>query len=106
MPAPGTPSPRKPASKPEIRPATGINPATGEDIFLPTWASKISYYLRSRVTVTLLLTGLGFFGAKIGFQAEEAEVRQIVDSVDGIVLAVGWLLALIFNIRRRWTPPQ
>ena len=106
MPVPGTQPPAKPRSGPQIKPATGINPSTGEEIFLPTWAAKASYYLRSRVTITLLVTALTFFGAKVGFQPDEAETKQLVANLDGIVLGVGWLLALIFNVRRRWQPPS
>lgn len=105
MPAPGSTPPAKHRTSPQIKPATGINPSTGEEIFLPTWAAKASYYLRSRVTITLLVTGLTFFGAKVGFQPDEEEAKQLVNSLDGIVLGVGWLLALIFNVRRRWQPP-
>ena len=105
MPAPGTTPPKK-RVEPQIKPATGINPSTGEDIELPSWASKVSYYLRSRTTVTLIATAFVFFGAKVGFQPDEAETKQLIDNLDGIVLGVGWLLALVFNIKRRWTPPQ
>jgi hypothetical protein len=104
MPAPGTTPPKK-RVEPQVRPATGINPSTGEDIELPTWAAQASYYLRSRTTVTLIGTALLFFGAKIGFQPDEEETKQLVSSLDTIVVATGWFLALFFNIRRRWTPP-
>lgn len=105
MPAPGTPPPAKRRVDPQIRPATGVNPSTGEEIVLPTWAAQASYYLRSRTTVTLLATALALLGAKIGFAPDEAETRQLVSSLDSVVLAIGWLLALFFNIRRRWQPP-
>ena len=106
MPAPGhTPPPKKRVEN-QIKPATGINPSTGEEIELPTWAAQASYYLRSRTTVTLIATALMFFGAKIGFQPDEEETKQLVSSLDSVILAVGWLLALVFNIRRRWQPPQ
>lgn len=105
MPAPGVTPPKK-RVEPQIKPATGINPSTGEDIELPSWASQASYYLRSRTTATLIATGFLFFGAKIGFQPDEEETRQLVSNLDSIVLAVGWFLALVFNIRRRWHPPK
>lgn len=105
MPAPGvTPPPRK-RVEPQVRPATGINPSTGEEIELPTWAAQASYYLRSRTTVTLLAMGLAFIGTRLGFQPDEEETRQLVSSLDTIIVAVGWFLALFFNIKRRWTPP-
>jgi len=106
MPAPGSSTPPPRRTTPQIKPASGVNPSTGEEIFLPTWASKVSYYLRSRVTLTLLGTAIAFFGAKVGFQPDEAETKQLLDSLDGILLGVGWLLALVFNVRRRWSPPQ
>jgi len=106
MPAPGTPPPPKRRVEPQLKPATGINPSTGEEIELPGWAAQVSYYLRSRTTVTLIATALMFFGAKIGFQPDEEETKQLVSSLDSVILAVGWLLALVFNIRRRWQPPQ
>lgn len=105
MPAPGYTPPPKKRVEPQIKPAVGVNPSTGEDIELPTWASKASYCLRSRTTVTLIATAFVFLGAKIGFQPDEAETKQLIDSLDGIVLGLGWLLALVYNIRRRWQPP-
>lgn len=105
MPAPGSDSKNK-RVMPQIKPAVGVNPSTGEDIVLPTWAAQVSYYLRSRTTATLLSTAFLFLGAKIGFEADEEETKQLVSSLDSIVLAVGWFLALVFNIRRRWKPPQ
>lgn len=104
MPAPGQPPPPK-RTTPQIKPAVGINPSTGEDIVLPSWAAQASYYLRSRVTITLIVTALGMFGAKIGFEPDKAESEQLINSLDGIILGVGWMLALVFNIKRRWVPP-
>ena len=107
MPAPGVTPPQKQRRvEPQVRPATGINPSTGEEIELPGWAAKSSYYLRSRTTATLIATALLFFGAKIGFQPDEEETKQLVSSLDTIVVAVGWFLALFFNVKRRWQPPQ
>lgn len=106
MPAPGTNPPPKRRVEPQIRRAIGINPSTGEDIELPTWASKASYYLRSRTTATLIATAFLFVGARIGFQPDEEETKQLIQNLDSLVLALGWLLALVFNIKRRWQPPQ
>ena len=72
---------------------------------LPTWAAQASYYLRSRVTITLVTTALAMFGARIGFEPDSAESEQLIQGIDTVVLSAGWLLALIFNIKRRWTPP-
>ncbi len=105
MPAPGTPPLKQPKPEPEVRRATGVDPVTGEEVELPTWAAKASYYLRSRVTITLIGTALAMFGARIGFRPEEEETQQLLHHLDAIVVAVGWILALVFNIRRRWQPP-
>lgn len=105
MPAPGAESPKRRVAN-QVRPATGINPSTGEPIELPTWAAQASYHLRSRTTATLIGTALLFCGTKIGFSPDEEETRQLVASLDTVVLAVGWFLALVFNVRRRWLPPK
>lgn len=104
MPAPGTTPPKK-RIEPQVRPATGINPSTGEELQLPTWAAQASYYLRSRVTLTLIATALAFIGTRINFQPDEEETKQLISSLDTIVVAVGWFLSLAFNVKRRWTPP-
>lgn len=106
MPAPGSTPPPRRAPEPETRRAIGLNPATGEEIELPRWGSKALYVLKSRTTLTLIMLAFTFFGSRIGFQPEEAEMRQLLDHSADILMGVLTALGIIFSIRRRWTPPE